>query len=137
MKKILVILFFPIICFADWNSVSINSSWDLNAIHFADENIGYAVGLDGLVIKSTDGGSNWISLGNIIWNGSLLNRDIIVSTSGMTANAYIKQKFKKGGSRKKRTRKRTSTKKTKKKRSKRRKSSSRKRRKVSRKKKAN
>ena len=77
MKKILVILFFPIICFADWNSVSINSSWDLNAIHFADENIGYAVGLDGLVIKSTDGGSNWISLGNIIWNGSVLNRNII------------------------------------------------------------
>lgn len=42
-----------------WEKVVSGSLPDLNSICFTDENTGFAVGLGGTIIKSTDGGQNW------------------------------------------------------------------------------
>lgn len=40
-------------------SLAYEGATELNAIKFQDENIGYAVGADGLILKTIDGGLNW------------------------------------------------------------------------------
>ncbi|MFO7446789.1 MAG: protein kinase [Ignavibacteriaceae bacterium] len=45
-----------------WQSVNNPANTQLNAITFIDDNLGFACGLNGTLLKSTDGGANWISL---------------------------------------------------------------------------
>ncbi|MCP4231091.1 MAG: M28 family peptidase, partial [bacterium] len=42
-----------------WTVLTSHTTNDLNAVFFADENVGFAVGDKGTVISSTDGGSTW------------------------------------------------------------------------------
>ena len=50
-------------------SMDFGSNWDttifsknISSIHFPNDTIGYIVGKDGLVFKTTDGGNNWLNL---------------------------------------------------------------------------
>ncbi len=45
-----------------WTPKSSGVSDDLNAIHFGSATNGYAVGANGVIIKTTDGGSSWSSI---------------------------------------------------------------------------
>lgn len=42
-----------------WNPLTSGVSSHLLGIHFTDENTGYAVGYNGTILKTTDGGDNW------------------------------------------------------------------------------
>ncbi|HVL00413.1 MAG TPA: YCF48-related protein [Dongiaceae bacterium] len=44
----------------NWRQASVPVSSDLTAIYFPDSNHGWAVGHDGVVLRSTDGGSSWV-----------------------------------------------------------------------------
>ena len=44
----------------NWVSTSVPGSW--YGVHFADANTGWAVGLAGAMVKTTDGGDNWVPL---------------------------------------------------------------------------
>ncbi len=41
---------------------------DLNSVHFVNENVGFAVGLFGTIIKTTDAGENWSLLKTSVYN---------------------------------------------------------------------
>ncbi|MBI3803657.1 MAG: PKD domain-containing protein [Nitrospirae bacterium] len=43
---------------------------DLKGVHFVDQNIGWVVGLDMAIYKTTDGGKTWTKQTNIVWKGS-------------------------------------------------------------------
>ena len=73
MKKLLLILLcVPLIGFGQWEKININSNWNINAVDFVNDTIGYAVGLNGLGIKSIDGGYNW-SVMNTGLSGELMD----------------------------------------------------------------
>ena len=60
MKKLLLILLcLPMIGLGQWQKITVNTNWNLNAVEFVNDTIGYAVGLNGLGIKTIDGGYNW------------------------------------------------------------------------------
>lgn len=69
MKKIifaLIIVFTQTMLFvgssisqSGWNLVY-TASQTLNSVHFVNASTGYAVGMSGVVIKTTDGGNNWL-----------------------------------------------------------------------------
>jgi photosystem II stability/assembly factor-like uncharacterized protein len=44
-----------------WYEQTSGTSQRLYAVHFVNENTGYAVGMSGVVIKTTDGGNNWLN----------------------------------------------------------------------------
>lgn len=44
---------------ANWSDVSGASTPDIYSIDFANDQVGFAVGLSGLVLTTTDGGNNW------------------------------------------------------------------------------
>ncbi len=52
--------------FAQWYQQNSGTTQNLNAVTFIDENNGWAVGDSGLIIKTTDGGNNWITLSSSI-----------------------------------------------------------------------
>ncbi len=47
------------LCFGQWSDQNSNISNDLNAVFFLDNNTGWAVGRQGKVLHTTDGGNNW------------------------------------------------------------------------------
>jgi photosystem II stability/assembly factor-like uncharacterized protein len=38
------------------------TNYDLNSVYFTDANMGYAVGGNGIILKTTNGGTNWVAL---------------------------------------------------------------------------
>ncbi len=86
MKKfsILTIAFFAINCAnAQWRTLNTGTSKNLNDTYFITSNLGYAVGDSGAIIKTTDGGVNWI----------IQNSNVIAKLSSVfftdTENGYI------------------------------------------------
>lgn len=62
MKKVVLILVFslPIIGWAQtWNDQNSSITNDLEDVYFADNSNGWAVGRQGKIIRTTDGGANW------------------------------------------------------------------------------
>lgn len=45
-----------------WNNQNIANSSQLRSVHFLNDNVGYASGYNATIIKTTDGGLNWIPL---------------------------------------------------------------------------
>jgi photosystem II stability/assembly factor-like uncharacterized protein len=69
---------FLILCFtgtlnAQWTQITSGTYENLNDIQFVNANTGYAVGNAGVVLKSTNGGQNWITIntGSTVNNSSL------------------------------------------------------------------
>jgi photosystem II stability/assembly factor-like uncharacterized protein len=50
------------ICFGQWYPQNSGTTKNLNAVQFVDENIGWAVGDSGLILKTSDAGASWISV---------------------------------------------------------------------------
>lgn len=46
----------------NWNQINVPTTKNLNDINFVNSNVGYIVGDDSLIMKTTDGGQNWIVL---------------------------------------------------------------------------
>ncbi len=42
-----------------WNQVEVPTRSGLNAVHFHDRNLGWAVGHDGVIVRTQDGGATW------------------------------------------------------------------------------
>ncbi len=63
--KSIVLLFLGIfllqIGFSQWNQQVSNTTYDLNDVFFTSNNIGMAVGNNGRITKTVDGGTNWTS----------------------------------------------------------------------------
>lgn len=67
MKKSLVIatLFTNTLLFGQtWSTIPSGTNEFLRAVHFPSSNVGYAVGQNGTILKSTNGGNAWQSLSN-------------------------------------------------------------------------
>ena len=65
MKKFIaaiLILLFSSNVFPQWISLNSGTSQNLNAVHFINVQTGYAAGVSGTVIKTTNSGLNWIAL---------------------------------------------------------------------------
>ena len=58
----LLIIFTPLVFYAQWDLVPSNTSSQLNEVHFPSDSIGYIVGENGTVLKSVDQGNSWTSL---------------------------------------------------------------------------
>ena len=72
-----------------WTVQNSGAGYNLNSIHFADENTGLTVGVAGTILKTTNGGSSWISQTSV-YNTPLnsvfmidVNRAYIVANNGM------------------------------------------------------
>jgi len=62
MKKKLLVLcaFLPLLCLSQtWNNQNSSISNDLNSVSFIDDNNGWAVGRQGKIVHTTNGGSTW------------------------------------------------------------------------------
>ena len=62
MKKIYILLFVLLSATgtrAQWVPQEPNTSNSLNAVYFIDENLGFAVGDSGTILRTTDGGTTW------------------------------------------------------------------------------
>jgi photosystem II stability/assembly factor-like uncharacterized protein len=65
MKKLLLmisILFISSSAFPQWFPLSSGTNERIRSIHFPDINTGYAVGFNGMVLKTSDGGSTWTQI---------------------------------------------------------------------------
>ena len=65
MRKIIVVilfLIFPSSVFSQWISLNSGTSQNLNSVFFIDVHTGYAAGVSGTIIKTTNSGLNWITL---------------------------------------------------------------------------
>lgn len=88
--RILLLALFLItnLTFAQWTQKNIGTSEDLSSIYFQNTNIGWIVGGNGKILKTTDGGDHWIVqiLGLTEWLSEIrfFNNDIgwIVGRSG-------------------------------------------------------
>jgi len=64
MKKVFLLYLFIIastpFANAQWKMLESGTQNALNGIYFADKNIGYTCGRDGLIFKTTDGGNHWV-----------------------------------------------------------------------------
>jgi photosystem II stability/assembly factor-like uncharacterized protein len=65
MKKakkmiILFLMFIPFIATAQWNYINQGNNGDYKVIKFKNESEGWAMGIDCLIQKTTDGGNTWI-----------------------------------------------------------------------------
>ena len=58
----LLLILIHITAFSQWYEVNSNVTKTLTNIKFIDNNIGYCIGEDGVIIKSTDGGENWTDI---------------------------------------------------------------------------
>jgi photosystem II stability/assembly factor-like uncharacterized protein len=63
MKAIVIFLFAssPTLLNAGWTTQSSGTTNLLYSVHFADENNGWAVGRNGTILHTTNGGNNWVS----------------------------------------------------------------------------
>ena len=64
MKKLfyILLLMFPVVAFPQWFWQNpLPQGNPLTSIKFTDANTGYAVGYYGTIIKTTNGGSNWVT----------------------------------------------------------------------------
>lgn len=66
MKKILLIFtfLFSLTVFAQWEPVTLPTTENLIAISFKDANIGFCIAENGIILKTTDGGVNWVIIQN-------------------------------------------------------------------------
>ena len=48
--------------YSQWGNLTPFNSTNLNAVYFADDKLGYAVGDGGLLIKTNDGGKTWVKI---------------------------------------------------------------------------
>ncbi len=55
----LLILFYPITLAAQWYQQNSGTQLNLNSIFFIDSNAGWAVGDSGIILNTTNGGTNW------------------------------------------------------------------------------
>jgi photosystem II stability/assembly factor-like uncharacterized protein len=65
MKKFsatILILLFSSSAFSQWALLNSGTSINLNAVHFMDMQTGYAAGVSGTVLKTTNSGLNWVAL---------------------------------------------------------------------------
>jgi len=76
MKKIIsiislsAVIFIPFDLIAQtWFQLNSNTSENLKAVHFVDENIGFIVGNNGVILKTIDGGTVW----NDVYNSSSIS----------------------------------------------------------------
>lgn len=81
MKKIFLstLFIFALTSFANaqWEMLKSGTQNALNGIYFADKNIGYTCGRDGLIFKTTDGGNHWVKKNS----GTVLDLTAIFFTS--------------------------------------------------------
>ena len=93
MKKTIFILFFLHCLFLNTNAqwIQQNSSTDQNLydIEFLNEKTGWAVGDAGVVIKTTDGGANWINVpnpsiqyGGLMWAIQPIDSEVVYAVAG-------------------------------------------------------
>ncbi len=73
MKKMFLLILFitiPIIliCQTDWTLLNSGTTQNLNSVDFFDENNGLAVGSNGLILRTIDGGDTWESVASGIFN---------------------------------------------------------------------
>lgn len=62
MKSITLLIIgisFSLISFSQWNPQISNTTFNLNDVFFTSDNVGFAVGDNGRITKTVDGGSNW------------------------------------------------------------------------------
>ncbi len=70
MTKSSFLIFIISFCFGTsataqtWEVITNVTNKNLNSVHFPSEQVGYAVGDDGTLLKTTDGGSLWTNLSN-------------------------------------------------------------------------
>jgi len=92
-------------CFGQWNQLDLSgTTWKLTDIYCTDKDTCYAVGVGGFILKTTDGGSNWIQLTSGTTNylegvhfmssnvGIVVGEDIILKTTDAGANWVPKPK---------------------------------------------
>ena len=60
LKIFLLVFLLSISVSAQWYQQNSNVTLNLNSIFFINVNLGWAVGDEGIVLKTTDGGNNWI-----------------------------------------------------------------------------
>ena len=70
MKKLIlhstiILLLLPIYVFPQWYQVNSGTTESLYSVIFPTDNIGLAVGMNGTLIKTTDGGENWSVQNNL------------------------------------------------------------------------
>ncbi len=73
MKKIIIIflLFLSIKSYSQWTQIPTPTNEYLTDIYFTNENIGYCIGLNGIILKTNDGGDTW---NNISFNSQNLKQ---------------------------------------------------------------
>src|SRR5690606_14802378 len=88
MKRLLLIIFLLIFLpqagGTQWLAQNSGVSVNLYDIEFFDENTGWAVGANGTVIKTTNGGANWLFMSNPTFgSGKSLNNLSVVDANTM------------------------------------------------------
>lgn len=91
MKNIFVFLFLLILnsnlfCQNGWYT-QFTSQYEINDLYFVNENTGYAAGDSGLVVKTTNGGSNWINISTTPTH-NLYSVHFINANTGYVAGGY-------------------------------------------------
>ena len=67
---------------AQWVQLNSGTTNDLYDVHFPVPDTGYAVGIDGIILKTTNGGSGWISLGSFSYTNTLYSIFFINANNG-------------------------------------------------------
>ncbi len=81
----------------DWVSQSTGISNSLRSVSFVDSNNGIVVGLDGVILKTSNGGSTWVTESSGV-TSDLYSIDLITSNIGFAAGNNIILKTTNGGS---------------------------------------
>jgi len=92
MKELILILtlIISLNSYSQWTQISVPTTSGLNNAFFVDENIGYIVGggefngypdpnSDGIILKTTDGGNNWVTIYS--QNGISLNYIFVINNN--------------------------------------------------------
>jgi len=90
MKKIIFLsLILNIFLYAQWKSISINYNASLYSVQFFDSTTGIICGANGLILRSTDGGKNWVpNLNFINTTPDLYSTSLYNNTSGWICGRY-------------------------------------------------
>lgn len=89
---ILILLFFAQISKSDWQTQVSGVSDHLKALYFINENTGWAVGYNGKVLRTTNGGTNWV-LQPTTTTQTLFTVDFVNANSGFiigSLNTFLK-----------------------------------------------
>lgn len=94
MRRLLIFLTIiicatPVLSAPRWVPQTSPASQEINDVYFFDENIGFAVGNNKVIIKSTDGGRNWASVVSEVNNYNLNSIFFINSTLGYAAGSNL------------------------------------------------